>query len=448
MALFSNLTEKIQKAFDGLRKKGQLTEDDVNQALKEVQIALLEADVNYKLVKSFIKDLKEKAVGKEILESLTPAQQVIKLVHESLTRLMGQEKAGIHYASQPPTLVMMCGLQGAGKTTTSAKLARYFEKDGKKVLMAACDVYRPAAIKQLEVLGQSLDIPVYSLGQEASPLNVAKGAIDRAKKTDRDLVILDTAGRMHLDEKMMAELKEMKAVLGPDEILLTVDAMTGQDAVNLAKHFNQDLGIDGILLTKMDGDARGGAAISTKAVTDKPIKFLGTGEKIDDLEVFYPDRMASRILGMGDVLTLIERAQTSFDEKKAKALEEKIRKSSFTLDDFLEQMESMKQMGSMEDLMDMIPGMRKQMKGVKVDPKQVERSKAIILSMTPQERKEPEGINASRKRRIAKGSGNSVQAVNQLLKQFKDTQKMMKRIGQMGKGKGKKNALPQMPGLF
>lgn len=444
MALFSSLSEKIQNAFKQMRKKGKLSEDDVKKALKEVQIALLEADVNYKVVKKFIKDLREKTIGKEILESLTPAQQVIKLVNESLTNLMGQTQASIHYASNPPTIIMLCGLQGAGKSTTSAKLARYFQKDNKKVLLAACDVYRPAAIKQLQILGESLDIPVYTLGDQVSPLHVAKGALDRAKKTNADIVILDTAGRMHLDHEMMQELVEIKEVIQPHEILLTVDAMTGQDAVSVAENFNIELGIDGILLTKMDGDARGGAAISTKAVTGKPIKFLGTGERIEDLEVFHPERMASRILGMGDILTLIEKAQESFDEKKSKELETKIRKSSFTLEDFLEQMESMKNMGSMEELMNMLPGMNKQMKDVTIDERQILHNKAIIQAMTVQERREPSMINASRKKRIARGSGTNVQRVNQLLKQFKDTQTMMKRIGQMGKGA----KMPNIPGLF
>ncbi|QRN86259.1 signal recognition particle protein [Clostridia bacterium] len=443
MAIFSNLTEKLQHAFAGLRKKGKLSEDDVKAALKEVQIALLEADVNYKVVKQFIKDLREKSIGKDILESLTPAQQVIKLVNEELTKLMGGEKSSITLASTAPTVIMMCGLQGAGKSTTCAKLANHFKSQNRKVLLAACDIYRPAAIKQLQVLGESLEIPVFTLGENTNPVDIAKGAVEKAKKSALDIVIIDTAGRLHLDVEMMNELVEIKKAVHPHEILLAVDAMTGQDALNVAETFDKELGINGILMTKMDGDARGGAAISAKAVTGKPIKFMGTGEKITDLEVFHPERMASRILGMGDVLTLIEKAQENFDEKKALELEEKIRNSTFTLDDFLEQMESMKNMGSMEDIMGMIPGMNKQMKNVQVDERQMVRNKAIIQSMTKEERNDPQMINASRRKRIARGSGTSVQQVNVLLKQFKETQKMMKRIGQMGKGK-----MPKIPGLF
>lgn len=443
MAIFSNLTEKLQHAFAGLRKKGKLSEDDVKVALKEVQIALLEADVNYKVVKTFIKDLREQSIGKDILESLTPAQQVIKLVNEELTTLMGGEKSSIALASIAPTVIMMCGLQGAGKSTTCAKLANYFKNQNKKVLLAACDVYRPAAIKQLQVLGESLEIPVFTLGENTRPVDIAKGAVEKAKKSALDIVIIDTAGRLHVDVEMMKELVEIKSAVHPHEILLAVDAMTGQDALNVAESFDKELGINGILMTKMDGDARGGAAISAKAVTGKPIKFMGTGEKITDLEVFHPERMSSRILGMGDVLTLIEKAQENFDEKKALELEAKIRNSTFTLDDFLEQMDSMKNMGSMEDIMGMIPGMNKQMKNIQVDESQMVRNKAIIQSMTKEERNDSSVINASRRKRIARGSGTSVQQVNVLLKQFRETQKMMKRIGQMGKGK-----MPKIPGLF
>jgi len=444
MAIFSSLSEKIQHAFAGLKKKGTLGEDDVMKALKEVQIALLEADVNYKVVKSMMQDIKEKAIGKRVMESLSPAQQVIKIVNEELTSMMGKEQASIVLSPNPPTIIMLCGLQGAGKSTTCAKLANHFKKEHKKVMMAACDVYRPAAIKQLQVLGEALDIPVFSLGDSVSPVDIAKGAIEKAKKSAVDILLVDTAGRMHIDEQMMDELVQMKQEIKPHEILLVVDAMTGQDALHVAEHFNQGLDIDGLLLSKMDGDARGGAAISAKAVTGKPIKFLGTGEKIGDLEAFHPERMASRILGMGDVLTLIERAQEHFDEKKAKELEEKIRKSSFTLQDFLEQMENMKNMGSMEDMMNMIPGMAKQMKQQPIDEKRLGRNRAIIQSMTKIERENPPLIDASRRRRIARGSGTTVQQVNALLKQFGETQKMMKRIGQMGKG-GK---IPRIPGLF
>ena len=445
MAVFSNLTDKLQDAFARMKKKGRLSEEDVSTALKEVQIALLEADVNYKVVKQFIRTVKEKAIGEDVLGSLSPAQQVIKLVNDELTALMGGTRSGISLSSTPPTVIMLCGLQGAGKSTTCAKLANLYKKQNKRVLMVAADIYRPAAIKQLQVLGESLDIPVFTMGDRHSPVDIARGGKEHARKNGFDLVILDTAGRMHLDDNMMQELKDIKAQVAPHEILLTVDAMTGQDAVNVAEAFNRDLGIDGIILTKLDGDARGGAAISTKAVTGKPIKFAGIGEKIDNIEPFHPDRMASRILGMGDMLSLIEKAQENFDQDKAKQLEEKIKTQQFTLEDFLDQIGQMKNMGSMEDLLSMIPGMGKgKMKNVQVDEKEMVYFQAIIQSMTPEERRNPEIINASRRKRIAAGSGTSVQQVNKLLRQFRDTQKMMKQIGQMGK-KGKKM---NIPGLF
>ena len=445
MAVFSNLTEKLQDAFSRLKKKGKLTEEDVSAALKEVQIALLEADVNYKVVKQFVRTVKEQAVGEEVLASLSPAQQVIRLVNQELTALMGGEKESVRLSSTPPTVIMLCGLQGAGKTTTCAKLARMFQKQNRRVLMAAGDVYRPAAIRQLQVLGESLNVPVFSMGENMDPVDIARAAREHARKNGFDILILDTAGRMHLNEEMMEELKNIREAISPHEILLAVDAMTGQDAVNVAEAFNRDLGIDGIILTKMDGDARGGAAISARSVTGKPVKFVGLGEKIDNLEPFVPERMASRILGMGDVLSLIEKAQAAFDEDQAKKLEEKIRSQSFDLEDFLEQMKQMKNMGPMEDLMGMIPGMGgRNMKDLRVDEKDMLHTEAILQSMTRQERANPSIINASRRKRIAAGSGTSVQQVNRLLKQFEETRKMMKQIGQMGK-KGRKM---RIPGLF
>jgi len=445
LAVFSNLTEKLQDAFSRLKKKGKLTEEDVSAALKEVQIALLEADVNYKVVKQFIRTVKEKAVGEDVLASLSPAQQVIRLVNQELTALMGGEKEPIRLSSTPPTVIMLCGLQGAGKSTTCAKLARMFQKQNRRVLMAAGDVYRPAAIKQLQVLGESLNVPVFSMGENVNPVDIARAAKEHARKNGFDVLILDTAGRMHLNDEMMAELRNIREAISPHEILLAVDAMTGQDAVNVAEAFNRDLGIDGIILTKMDGDARGGAAISARSVTGRPVKFVGLGEKIDNLEPFVPERMASRILGMGDMLSLIEKAQAAFDEDQAKKLEEKIRSQSFDLEDFLEQMKQMKNMGPMEDLMGMIPGMGgRKMKDLKVDEKDMLHTEAILQSMTRQERANPSIINASRRKRIAAGSGTSVQQVNRLLKQFEETRKMMKQIGQMGK-KGRKM---RIPGLF
>ncbi len=438
--IFSNLAEKLQDTFDKLRGKGKLTEKDVKAALKEVKMALLEADVNYKVVKNFISKIEDRAVGKEVMESLTPGQQVIKVVNEEMQELMGGSKEDIAISSEPPTIIMMVGLQGSGKTTSAGKLARKLSKDGKSPLLVAADVYRPAAIRQLQVLGDRLDLPVFSMGEDSDPVDIAKGSINYASSHNCDTIILDTAGRLHIDQDMMEELENIKGTVEPDEILLVVDAMTGQDAVNVAKNFDQRLDIDGIVLTKMDGDARGGAALSIKAITGKPIKFAGTGEKLADLETFHPDRMSSRILGMGDVLSLIEKAEKSIDKEKAKALEEKLRKNEFTLEDFMEQMDQVRNMGPMEDILGMIPGMggAKQLKNMQVDDKQLDYIEAIISSMTPEERKDPEVINGSRRKRIAQGSGTSIQEVNRLLKQFRQTKKMMKQLnsGKMKKGGG------------
>jgi len=438
--IFSNLAEKLQDTFDKLRGKGKLTEKDVKAALKEVKMALLEADVNYKVVKNFISKIEDRAVGKEVMDSLTPGQQVIKVVNEEMQELMGGSKEDIAISPEPPTIIMMVGLQGSGKTTSAGKLARKLAKDGKNPLLVAADVYRPAAIRQLQVLGERLDLPVFSMGEDSDPVDIAKGSINYASSHNCDTIILDTAGRLHIDQEMMEELENIKGTVEPDEILLVVDAMTGQDAVNVAENFDQRLDIDGIVLTKMDGDARGGAALSIKAITGKPIKFAGTGEKLADLETFHPDRMSSRILGMGDVLSLIEKAEKSIDKEKAQALEEKLRKNEFTLEDFMEQMDQVRNMGPMEDILGMIPGMggAKQLKNMQVDDKQLDYIEAIISSMTPEERKDPEVINGSRRKRIAQGSGTSIQEVNRLLKQFRQTKKMMKQLnsGKMKKGGG------------
>jgi signal recognition particle subunit SRP54 len=435
--IFSNLAEKLQDTFDKLRGKGKLTEKDVKSALKEVKMALLEADVNYKVVKDFVKKIEERAVGKEVMESLTPAQHVIKIVNEELQELMGGSQEEIAISPEPPTIIMMVGLQGSGKTTSAGKLARMFKNNGKNPLLAAADVYRPAAIRQLQVLGERLEIPVFSMGDDSDPVDIAKGSINYAASHNCDTIILDTAGRLHIDQEMMQELESIKDTVDPDEILLVVDAMTGQDAVNVADNFDQRLDIDGIVLTKMDGDARGGAALSIKAVTGKPIKFAGTGEKLADLEKFHPDRMASRILGMGDVLSLIEKAEKNIDKEKAAKLEEKMRKNQFTLEDFMEQMEQVRNMGPMDELLGMLPGMggAKQLKNMQFDEKQLDHIEAIISSMTPEERQDPDIINGSRRKRIAQGSGTKIQDVNRLLKQFRQTKKMMKQLnsGKMGK---------------
>ena len=445
---FEGLADRLQSTIKKITGKGKVSEQDVKEMTREVRLALLEADVNFKVVKDLIARIKERAIGQEVMESLTPGQQVIKVVKEELTTLMGGEQSKIAVADRPPTVIMMVGLQGAGKTTTTGKLANLLrKKHNRSPLLVACDVYRPAAIKQLETLGTQLDMPVFSMGIEANPVDIATGAIEKAKEEHRDYVIIDTAGRLHVDTDLMDELQQIKSAVTPDEIFLVVDSMTGQDAVNVAKSFNEQLDITGVVLTKLDGDTRGGAALSIKAVTDKPIKFAGMGEKLDQLEAFHPDRMASRILGMGDVLSLIEKAQTNVDEKQAKELEEKMRTMSFTFDDFLEQMGQVKKMGPLDDLMSMIPGASK-MKGLKnaqLDEKQLTQVEAIIQSMTKKERVDPSIINGSRRKRIAKGSGTSVSQVNRLIKQFSEMKKMMKQMTNMQKGKkGKGMKFPFM----
>lgn len=437
---FEGLTEKISSAFKKLRSRGRLTEADVKEAMREIRMALLEADVNYKVAKDFIKTVTEKATDAEILESLSPAQQVIKIVNEELTALLGGANTRITIAPQPPTIVMMVGLQGAGKTTNCAKLAALLRKQQqRRPLLVACDVYRPAAIEQLKVVGAQLDIPVFEQGQ-GDPVEIAKAGVDHARKNAYDLVFLDTAGRLHIDEALMDELKNIKATVKPTEIMLVVDAMTGQDAVNVAQTFDEALGIDGVLMSKMDGDARGGAALSVKAVTGKPIKFAGTGEKLDNIEPFHPDRMASRILGMGDVLTLIEKAQQAFDIKQSDDMEKKLRSGKLTLTDFYEQLKQMKNMGSMEEMLAMLPGVdTKALAGAQVDGKALSHTEAIILSMTPKERDDPRIINFSRKKRIAAGCGLKIEEVNRLLKQFEMMQKMTKQVaGLQRRTKGKK----------
>ncbi len=439
--MFDSLVDKMSAAFKKFKSKGKLTEDDVKAGMREVKLALLEADVNYKVVKDFIKTVTERAVGTEVLESLMPAQQVVKIVNEELCNLMGGTQAKLNISSKPPTVIMMTGLQGAGKTTHAGKLAGMYKKQGRRPLLVACDVYRPAAIKQLEVVGGQLEIPVFQMGDKVSPVEIAKAGIEHAKKHGHDMVFIDTAGRLHIDEVLMNELRDIKSAVEPSEILLVVDAMTGQDAVNVAESFNELLDITGVVLTKMDGDTRGGAALSVRHVTGKPIKFVGMGEKLDQIEPFYPDRMASRILGMGDVLSLIEKAQQSFDEKQAAELERKMRQQTFTLTDFLEQFKQVRGMGPIENLMGMIPGVNANaLKDVKVDERQLDRIEAIILSMTPEERDKPDMINASRKKRIAAGSGMKVEDVNRLLKQYDQMKQMMKQFASMTGGKrfGKK----------
>lgn len=445
MAVFSSLADKLQETFKKLKNKGKLTEKDVTEAMREVRVALLEADVNFKVVKDFIGKVKERAVGQEVLDSLTPGQHVVKIVHEELTGLMGSSQSKIVISSKPPTVIMLVGLQGAGKTTSGGKLAGYLKKQGRQPLLVAGDIYRPAAVKQLQVLGGQLDIPVFSMGTEVSPVEIAQKAMEQAQAKGNDMVIIDTAGRLHINEELMNELKNIKATVKPHEILLVVDSMTGQDAVNVAESFNQELGIDGVILTKLDGDTRGGAALSVKSVTGKPVKFVGMGEKLDALEPFHPDRMASRILGMGDVLTLIEKAQVNFDAKKAKEMEEKMLKADFTFEDFLDQLQQFKKMGSLQDLMGMIPGIggNKKLKDLQVDEKEFVKIEAMIQSMTPQERRHPEIINAKRKHRITQGSGSKVQDLNKLLKQFTETKKMLKQFGGSAMmKKGKKGKMP------
>lgn len=441
------MSEKLQEVLRKLRSKGKLTEKDVDEILREVRVALLEADVNFRVVREFIQSIREKAVGQEVLGSLTPGQQVIKIVHSELTRLMGGVQSKIAIASRPPTIVMLVGLQGAGKTTACAKLAGSLKKQGHSPLMVAADVYRPAAIRQLEVLGETLDIPVFSMGADQNPVDIAKGAVSSAMSKGRDVVLIDTAGRLHIDEELMAELEAIKAAVSPHEILLVADAMTGQDAVNVAKAFNERLGITGVVLTKLDGDARGGAALSIRSVTGCPVKFAGVGEKLDALEPFHPERMASRILGMGDVLTLIEKAEAVIDREKAKKIEQKLRRAEFTLEDFMDQLSQMRKMGPIDQLLGMIPGFgnRKALKGLQVDEKQLARIEAIVNSMTPEERRKPDIINGSRRRRIAMGSGTSVQDVNSLLKQFSQTRKLLKQFGDGGKGPFGKGREMRMP---
>lgn len=443
--MFESLGEKLNNAFKKFRNKGKLTEADVKAGMREIKLALLEADVNFKVVRDFIKIVSERAVGSEVLESLLPAQQVVKIVNEELTRLMGGSQSKLTIASKPPTIIMMVGLQGAGKTTHAAKLAGLYKKQGKRPLLVACDVYRPAAIKQLQVVGEKLDIPVFTMGDKESPVKIAKEGVKFANLKGYDMVFIDTAGRLQIDELLMEELKNIKAEVEPTEILLTVDAMIGQESVNVAETFNDLLDITGVILTKLDGDTRGGAALSIRYVTGKPIKFIGTGEKLDTIEPFHPDRMASRILGMGDVLTLIDKAQAAFDEKQAAALEEKMRKQTFTLDDYLEQMAQLKNMGNLEQLMGMMPGVKPgALKDAKIDEKAMARTEAIIKSMTRREREKPEIINASRKKRIAAGSGTSVEDVNKLLKQFDQMLKMMKQFSDMGKTRQGKKMLGRM----
>ena len=451
---FESLSSRLQNVFGKLRGKGKLSEDDVNEALREVRLALLEADVNFKVVKELIAKIKEQAVGQEVMKSFTPGMVVVDIVNKELTALMGGTQAKLARSNRPPTVIMMVGLQGAGKTTTSGKLARLLQKQNHRPLLAACDIYRPAAIKQLQVLGEQLKVPVFSLGDQTSPVEIARSALQHARDQGNDYLIIDTAGRLHIDEALMEELKNIREIVSPDEVLLVVDAMTGQDAVNVAESFNKQMELTGVVLTKLDGDTRGGAALSVKAVTGCPIKFAAMGEKADALEPFYPDRMASRILGMGDMLTLIEKAQAGIDAEKAKEMERKMRTAEFTFDDLIDQMEQVKKMGPLDELMKMIPGMNKMkgMQDMKVDDKQIGRVAAIVHSMTKDEKQKPELLNASRRKRIANGSGTSVQEVNKLIKQFEDMRKMMKQFsGLMGpggkapKGKNKnKGALGKM----
>ncbi len=438
--MFGGLAEKLTNAFKRFRNKGKLTEADIKEGMREVKLALLEADVNFKVVKEFIKSVSERAVGAEVLESLVPAQQVIKIVHEELIKLMGSEASKINISPKPPTVIMMVGLQGAGKTTHSAKIAAHLRSKGKNPLLVACDVYRPAAIDQLKIVGESASIPVFSLGTKISPVEIAKAGVEHAKKNGNDVVFIDTAGRLHIDEELMAELSKIKEATNPTEILLVVDAMLGQDAVNVSSSFNDLLDITGVVLTKMDGDTRGGAALSVKHVTGKPIKFIGTGEKLDMIEPFHPDRMASRILGMGDVLSLIEKAESAYDEKQAKELERKMREQTFSLEDFLVQMRQLKQMGNLDQIIGMLPGANMgALKNAEIDEKQMDKIEAIILSMTKKERLYPDVINGSRRKRIAAGSGTSVEDVNKLLKQFDQMKKMMKQFSGMGKKKLPRN---------
>ena len=441
---FENLSDKLSAAFKRLRSKGKLTESDIKEAMREIRLALLEADVNYKVAKDFTAKVTERAIGATVMESLTPAQMVVKIVNEELSELMGGNNAKINIASKPPTIIMLCGLQGSGKTTHAAKIAKMLKKQGHRPMLVACDIYRPAAIKQLQVLAEQVGVPVYEMGTD-NPVKISKQSISHAKDHGNDIVIIDTAGRLHIDNELMDELKNIKSAVNPNEILLVVDAMTGQDAVNVAKSFNDLLDITGVVLTKLDGDTRGGAALSVRAVTGKPIKFCGIGEKLGDIEIFHPDRMASRILGMGDVLTLIENAESKLDIKKAEEMAKKLNENKFTLDDLLNYIDQMKNMGSLKSLLSKLPGIDKQLRDVDIDEKQFDIVKAVILSMTPLEREKPSLINMSRKRRIASGSGTKVEDVNAVLKRFQVMQKMMKNFT----GKGAKKRIPKMllPGL-
>lgn len=442
---FEGLSERLQSTLSKMRGKGKISEADVKEMMREVRLALLEADVNFKVVKQFVNDVKERAVGQDVMKSLTPGQQVVKIVHEELTNLMGSDVVPISFSQKPPTVVMMVGLQGAGKTTTSGKLANLIrKKHNRSPLLVAADIYRPAAIKQLETLGKQLDLPVFSLGDQVKPEEIVTKALEYAKTNHHDFVLIDTAGRLHIDETLMGELENVKTIAKPNEIFLVVDSMTGQDAVNVADSFNEKLGITGVVLTKLDGDTRGGAALSIKAVTGAPIKFVGLGEKLDALEPFHPERMASRILGMGDVLSLIEKAETQMDQDAARELESKIRDASFTFDDFIEQLAQVKNMGPIDELLSMLPGAGKMkgLKNVQIDEKQLDHVEAIIRSMTKHERANPEVLNASRRKRIAKGSGRSIQEVNRLIKQFDDMKKLMKQMSGQMKGKKKGLGLP------
>lgn len=439
--IFESLSDRLQETFKKLRGHGKLTEEDVNDAMREVRMALLEADVNFKVVKQFIKTVKERAIGQEVLETLTPAQVVIKIVDEELTNLMGGTQSRINMSPKPPTIIMMVGLQGAGKTTSAGKLGLALKKQGKRPLLVACDIYRPAAIKQLQVVGKQLELPVFTMEQGTDAVTIAKNSIAYSQSHANDVIIIDTAGRLQIDEKLMQELRDIKGEVKPHEILLVVDAMTGQESVNVAQAFHDSLGLDGVIMTKLDGDARGGAALSVKAVTNVPIKFVGLGEKLEALQPFHPDRMASRILGMGDVLSLVEKAQQTFDMEEAKKMEKKLRKDEFTLDDFLSQMQQVKKLGSLENILGMIPGMgglKKQLEGqdIDLDGKEMRQIEAIIKSMTPKERADISIINGSRRKRIARGSGTRVQDVTKLLKQFGEMKKMMKKMKKMQKGKG------------
>ena len=440
--MFESLSDRLGATLDGLRGQGRLSEEDINRAMREIRLALLEADVNFGVVKDFVAGVRERAMGAEVMESLTPGQQVVKIVHEELTALMGSTGSGLSFAGRPPTVILMAGLQGSGKTTACGKLARLLAKQKRSPAMVACDLQRPAAVKQLQTLGASLQVPVYERGTDADPVETAVWGVEQARAQGRDVAIVDTAGRLHIDEQLMDELKRIKAAIRPHNVLLVLDAMTGQDAVNVAGRFAEDVEFDGVVLTKLDGDARGGAALAVRAVTGKPIKYVSVGEKLDQLEPFHPDRLASRILGMGDVMSLIERAQEQISERDAREMEAKLRKAEFTLDDFLGQLRQVRKMTAgqgMAGLLGMLPGVGRQIKNMKVDERQIDRVEAIILSMTPAERRNPRIIDGSRRRRIAAGSGSSVQHVNQLLGQFKQVQKMMKQIG-----RGK---MPQLPGI-